>query len=49
VSPELLAQALGFGQFGVLVWLAFEVRDLRRTFSSHLRIHHSRHDDILEC
>lgn len=30
-----------YGQLGVMLWMVFEVRDLRRWFISHLTMHHA--------
>ena len=41
MSPlELPAWVGQFGQIGVLLWMIFEVRDIRRWLNAHIEIHH---------
>jgi hypothetical protein len=36
--PSWIAQ---YGQLGVMLWMVFEIRDMRRWFASHLETHHA--------
>lgn len=51
--PDLPGWIGSYGLLGVVVWLSFEVRDLRRIMRSHLLTHHNRHekevDDFIEA
>jgi hypothetical protein len=35
--PDFVIQ---YGNLAVLIWIAFEVRDVRREFKQHLNLHH---------
>jgi len=47
----LLSLLPAYGQFGVMLWLVFEVRDVRRWLKTHIEVYHrpeetrSRHGD----
>jgi len=39
---DLASIAASYGQLGITIWLAFEVRDVRRWLSSHIITYHTR-------
>lgn len=37
---DMPAWIASYGQLGAMVWLVFEVRDMRRWFKTHIDIYH---------
>lgn len=44
---EILELTASYGQIGALLWLVYELRDIRRWMKAHLVIYHNHKTDDL--